>query len=91
MLPGIELPHHQNLMYLPFHTAAVEQSLRAAWDAASQAAVLILPQMKLNLQLSSCASFSVDTSILAGKSHGQSSLVGYSPWDHKESDTTAAT
>ena len=21
-------------------------------------------------------------------SHGQSSLVGYSPWDHKESDTT---
>ena len=25
-------------------------------------------------------------SILAGKSHGQSSLVGYSPWDLKESD-----
>ena len=25
--------------------------------------------------------------ILAGKSHGQSSLVGYSPWGHKESDT----
>ena len=22
------------------------------------------------------------------KSHGQRSLVGYSPWDHKESDTT---
>ena len=25
---------------------------------------------------------------LPGKSHGQRSLVGYSPWDHKESDTT---
>ena len=25
---------------------------------------------------------------LRGKSHGQRSLVGYSPWDHKESDTT---
>ena len=23
-----------------------------------------------------------------GKSHGQRSLVGYSPWGHKESDTT---
>ena len=28
------------------------------------------------------------SSILAGKSHGQSSLVGYSPWGSKESDTT---
>ena len=25
---------------------------------------------------------------LPGGSHGQSSLVGYSPWDHKESDVT---
>ena len=25
------------------------------------------------------------SSILAGKSHGQRSLVGYSPWGHKES------
>ena len=24
---------------------------------------------------------------LPGKFHGQRSLVGYSPWDHKESDT----
>ena len=23
-----------------------------------------------------------------GESHGQKSLMGYSPWDHKESDTT---
>ena len=28
------------------------------------------------------------TSILAWGSHGQRSLVGYSPWGHKESDTT---
>ena len=26
---------------------------------------------------------------LPGKSHGQMNLVGYSPWDHKESDTTS--
>ena len=25
---------------------------------------------------------------LLGKSHGQTSLVGYSPWGHKDSDTT---
>ena len=25
---------------------------------------------------------------LPGESHGQSGLVGYSPWGHKESDTT---
>ena len=25
---------------------------------------------------------------LPGKLHGQRSLVGYSPWDHKESDMT---
>ena len=25
---------------------------------------------------------------LPGKSHGQRSLAGYSPWDHEESDTT---
>ena len=28
------------------------------------------------------------SSILPGKSHGQKSLVGYSPWGCKESDTT---
>ena len=28
------------------------------------------------------------SSILAWKSHGQKSLVGYSPWGHKELDTT---
>ena len=25
---------------------------------------------------------------LPGKSYGQRSLIGYSPWSHKESDTT---
>ena len=28
---------------------------------------------------------------LPGESHGQRSLVGHSPWGHKESDTTEAT
>ena len=30
------------------------------------------------------------SNILPGESHGQSSLVGYSSWGHKESDTTEA-
>ena len=41
-------------MYRPLPAASLEQSLRAA---VSRAAVLILPQIKLNLQLSPCASF----------------------------------
>ena len=28
---------------------------------------------------------------LPGESHGQRSLVGYSPWSHKESDMTEVT
>ena len=28
------------------------------------------------------------SSILDGESHGQRRLMGYSPWDHKELDTT---
>ena len=28
---------------------------------------------------------------LPGESHGQRSLVGYSPWGHRELDTTEAT
>ena len=28
---------------------------------------------------------------LSGESHGQMSLEGYSPWGHKESDTTGET
>ena len=31
---------------------------------------------------------STHSSILAGKFQGQRSLAGYSPWGHKESDTT---
>ena len=30
----------------------------------------------------------IHSSTLAGKLHGQRSLVGYSPWGRKESDTT---
>jgi len=39
------------------HFGAVSQS----WDAASRAAVLILPQVKLNSQLSNCTSFLVNS------------------------------
>ena len=31
------------------------------------------------------------SSILPGESHGRRSLVGYSPWGRKESDTTEVT
>ena len=57
MLHGIELPLHQNLIYWLSPTAALEQWLRAIWDSASQAAIFIWPQIKLNSQLSSCPSF----------------------------------
>ena len=32
-----------------------------------------------------------DLRFLPGKSHGQRSLMGYSPWGHKESDMTEHT
>ena len=44
------IPLHQNLIYWPYPTAFLKQFLRAIWGAASWAAVLILPQIKLNLQ-----------------------------------------
>ena len=31
-----------------------------------------------------------DYCLLTGEFHGQRSLLGYSPWGHKESDTTLA-
>ena len=37
---------------------------RAIWDAVSQAIILILPQIKLNSQLSRCAFFSVNTCLI---------------------------
>ena len=61
MLHDIELPLHQNLIYWLSPTATLEQSLRAIWDAAFRAAVLILLQIKLNSQLSSCTSFLIDS------------------------------
>ena len=50
MLNGTELPLHQNLIYGPFPTVSLEQSLRTIRGAASLAAVLSLPQIKLNSQ-----------------------------------------
>ena len=61
VLHGIELPLHQNLIYWPSPTAALEQSVRVIWDASSQTAVLMLPQIKLNSQVSSCTSFLVNS------------------------------
>ena len=43
-------------LYIDLPSLPFWSSLRAIWGAASQAAVLILPQIKLNSQLSSCTS-----------------------------------
>ena len=54
----------------------------------------ILHQIKCNFQVSHCAFilsqqyFSKLTVFWPGETHGQRSQVGYSPQDHKESDTT---
>ena len=58
---GIELPLHKNLIYFPSPTATLGQSLRAIWDAASQAATFILFQIKFNSKLSSCACILVNS------------------------------
>ena len=55
----LQLPLQQNriLIYWPSPTPSLEQSpLWALWGAVSQAAVIIVPPIKLNLQLSHCAS-----------------------------------
>ena len=54
------LPLHKITYILTFPPTSLEQFLRAIWNAVSQAIVLILPQIKLNSQLSCCAFFSVD-------------------------------
>ena len=42
----------------------------------------------INLEYESEKAMATHSSTLAWKSHGQRSLVGCSPWGHKESDTT---
>ena len=48
------------------------------------------PSLHNNRKLRHCTGEGNGTTpvLLPGKSHGQRSLVGYSPWGHKESDTT---
>ena len=56
-----------------------------------------LPHLACALALSADQGFSggasgkESTIFLPGESHGQGSLVGYSPWSCKESDTAEAT
>ena len=56
MLDCTELLFHQNLTHWPCPTASLEQALRAIWGAVSQAAVLILPQIKQLATLMLCIS-----------------------------------
>ena len=76
---------------LTFPLVSLELFLRAIWGAVSQAAVLILPQIKLNLQFSHCAFFKVNILHLSSPSILKSSemLSGFflvsqvcrkSPW-----------
>ena len=44
--------------------------------------------MTEQLSLSLEKEMATQSRTLPGKSHGQRSLVGYSPWGRKESDTT---
>ena len=48
---------HQNFIHTDLFPTSLEHFLRAIWSAVSWDAVLILPQIKLNLQLSGCAFF----------------------------------
>ena len=51
------LPSPKAHIYCPHPPTSLEQSLRATWNAVSQAIVLFLLQIKLNPQLSHCTFF----------------------------------
>ena len=61
VLDGTYSPFTKITYILSFPSTSLEQSLRAIGGAVSWAAVLILPQIKLNLQLLCCAIVLVDT------------------------------
>ena len=54
-------PSPQSHIYWPSSPTSLVQFLRAIWNAAFRAIVLILPPIKLGSQLSHCAFFSVDS------------------------------
>ena len=57
--------HFTSVTYmLSFSPTSLEQFLRAIWGAVSQAAALILPQIKLNSQISRCAFFKFSNTTL---------------------------
>ena len=55
------LPLYQNHMYTDLPLASLEQFLRAIQGSISQAALLTLPPIKLNLKHSCCAIFQVNS------------------------------
>ena len=57
VINGIECHLHQSLMYWPSSHCLFGAASQLSWGTASQAAVLILPQIKLNTQFSGCALF----------------------------------
>ena len=72
-------------MYAPFakityilslHSASLEQFLRAVWDAVSQAAILILSQIKFNSEFSSCPFFFFFKSTLMVRINTPIEIVG---------------
>ena len=58
---------------------------REQWAVSQQATVSLMLELEICRLEKEMATHSVS---LPGKSHGQRSLAGYSPWHRKELDTT---
>ena len=56
-----------------------------AWDLLKEVTIIFITSTVVWPQIKKWQPTPV---LLPGKSHGRRSLVGYSPWGHKESDTT---
>ena len=58
------------------------------WDLPSLVAQKVTGVKSLGQEDPLEKEMAIHSSILAGESHGQRRLVGYSPWGHKELDMT---
>ena len=77
------MPHVNLLLYIVFPGGSVVKNPPA--KAGEAGSVLELGRL---LQIPWRRKWQPTPVLLPGKPHGQRSLVGYSPWGHKESDTT---
>ena len=68
-----------SLLFMVFPGGSVSKSLPAMWETRVQSQLRKIPQRRKQQPT---------PVFLPGEFYGQRSLVGYSPWDHKESDMT---